>query len=167
MFRQKDIDDKNVSMDKTDFRILAELQADGTLSSQSLAEKVGLSTSPCWRRVRKMEEDRVISTTVAILDPEKIGLDVIALALISLEDRHPAALREFDEMVANRPEILECYALSGKHDYQLKVACSSLKAYEALLREHIRPCRAVDQVETSFVLRSEKDTTALPLPQFD
>jgi DNA-binding Lrp family transcriptional regulator len=151
-------------MDRTDFKILAELQADGTLSSQALAEKVGLSTSPCWRRVRKMEEDRVISTTVAILDPEKIGLDVVAIAMVSLEDRHPAAIREFDEMVTNRPEILECYAMSGLHDYHLKAVCKSIKAYEALLREHITPCRAVDQVTTSFVLRSEKDTTALPLP---
>jgi Lrp/AsnC family leucine-responsive transcriptional regulator len=64
-------------MDKTDLRILAELQANGSLSSQALAEKVGLSTSPCWRRVKKLEEERVITTTVAILDPEKIGLDVI------------------------------------------------------------------------------------------
>jgi len=71
-------------MDRTDLRILAELQADGTLSSQALAEKVGLSTSPCWRRVRKLEEDRVISTTVAILDPEKIGLDVIAVVAVCL-----------------------------------------------------------------------------------
>ncbi len=76
-------------MDKTDLRILAELQADGSLSSQALAEKVGLSTSPCWRRVKKLEEDRVITTTVAILDPEKIGLDVIAIAAVSLEDHHP------------------------------------------------------------------------------
>ncbi len=152
-------------MDRTDYKILAELQADGTLSSQALAEKVGLSTSPCWRRVRKLEEDRVISTTVAILDPEKIGLDVIAIAVVTLEDRHPASIREFDKMVSNRPEILESYAMSGKHDYYLKVVCSSIKAYEALLREYVMPCRAVDKVRTSFVLRSEKDTTALPLPE--
>lgn len=146
-------------------RILAELQADGTLSSQALAEKVGLSTAPTWRRVRKLEEDRVISTTVAILDPEKIGLDVIAIAAVSLEDHHPVSIREFDEMVANRPEILECFAMSGQYDYLLKVVCSSIKAYERLLREHIMPCRAVHQVNTSFVLRKEKVTTALPLSE--
>jgi DNA-binding Lrp family transcriptional regulator len=142
-------------MDKTDLRILAELQADGTLSSQALAEKVGLSTSPCWRRVRKLEEDRVISNTVAILDPEKIGLDVIAIAAVSLEDHHPYSVNEFDEMVANRSEILECYAMSGSHDYH--------RAYEKLLREYIMPCKAVHHVNTSFVLRSNKYTTALPL----
>jgi DNA-binding Lrp family transcriptional regulator len=150
-------------MDKTDLRILAELQADGTLSSQALAEKVGLSTSPCWRRVRKLAEDRVIKKTVAILDPEKIGLDVIAIAAVSLEDHHPDSVKAFDELVASRPEILECYAMSGQHDYHLKIACTSIRAYELLLREHIMPCRAVHHVNTSFVLKNNKYTTALPL----
>ena len=150
-------------MDRTDYKILAELQADGTLSSQALAEKVGLSTSPCWRRVRKLEDDRVISTTVAILDPEKIGLNVIAVVAVTLEDRHPESVHQFDEMVANRPEILECYAMSGSHDYHLKIACRSIRAYEGLLRKHIMPCRAVHHVNTSFVMRSNKYTTALQL----
>ena len=148
-------------------RILAELQADGRLSSQALAEKVGLSTAPVWRRVRKLEEDRVITTTVAILDPEKIGLDVIAIAAVSLEDHHPYSIREFDEMVASRPEILECYAMSGQHDYHLKIACQSIRAYEKLLREHIMPCRAVHHVNTSFVLSKNKYTTALPLEELE
>ena len=152
-------------MDKTDLRILAELQADGTLSSQALAEKIGLSTSPCWRRVKKLEEDRVITTTVAILDPEKIGLDVIAIAAVSLEDHHPLSIREFDEMVAGQPEILECYAMSGSHDYHLKRVCKSIRAYEKLLREHLIPCRPVYHVHTSFVLRKNKYTTALPLAE--
>ena len=152
-------------MDKTDLRILAELQADGRLSSQALAEKVGLSTSPCWRRVRKLEEDRVIRKTVAILDPEKIGLDVIAVAAVSLEDHRPDSVRAFDDMVASRPEILECYAMSGQHDYHLKIACKSIQAYERLLREHIMPCRAVHHVSTGFVLRKNKYTTALPLEE--
>jgi DNA-binding Lrp family transcriptional regulator len=153
-------------MDRTDFRILAELQADGTLSSQALAEKVGLSTSPCWRRVRKLEEDRVIANTVAILDPEKIGLDVIAVAAVALEDRRLDSVRQFDEMVADRPEILECYAMSGQHDYHMKVVCKSIRAYEVLLREHIMACKAVDYVNTSFVLRNKKYTTALPLEEY-
>ncbi len=152
-------------MDRTDLRILAALQADGTLSSQALAKKVGLSTSPCWRRVRKLQEDRVISNTVAILDPKKIGLDVIAVVAVALEDRHPDSVRQFDEMVANRPEILECYAMSGQHDYHMKVVCKSIRAYEVLLREHIMACKAVDYVHTSFVLRSKKYTTALPLDE--
>ena len=112
-----------------------------------------------------MEKDRVISTTVAILDPEKIGLDVIAVVAVALEDRHPDSVRKFDEMVANRPEILECYAMSGQHDYHMKVVCKSIRAYEVLLREHIMACTAVDYVNTNFVLRSKKYTTALPLEE--
>ena len=75
------------------------------------------------------------------------------------------SIREFDEMVTERPEILECYAMSGSHDYHLKIACKSIRAYEKLLREHIMPCRAVHHVNTSFVLRSNKYTTALPLTE--
>ena len=87
------------------------------------------------------------------------------MAAVSLEDHHPYSIKEFDEMVAGRPEILECYAMSGQHDYQLKVVCKSIRAYEKLLREHIMPCRAVHHVNTSFVLRSNKYTTALPLTE--
>ncbi|MEJ2140705.1 MAG: Lrp/AsnC family transcriptional regulator [Gammaproteobacteria bacterium] len=152
-------------MDKTDLRILAELQADGRLSSQALAEKIGLSTSPCWRRVRRLENQRVIRKTVAILDPDQIGLDVIAIAAVSLEDHQPDSVREFDELVSSRPEIMECYAMSGQHDYHLKIVCKSITAYERLLREQIMPCRAVHHVNTSFVLRKNKYTTALPLEE--
>lgn len=150
-------------MDKTDYRILHELQRNGRLSSQALAERVGLSTSPCWRRVRRLEKDGVITTNVAILDPEKVGLHVTAIANISLEDHHPDSVAEFDRMVAERPEILECYATSGQHDYTLKVICESIGAYDELLSKYILPCKAVHTVSTSFVLRSTKNTTALPL----
>jgi Lrp/AsnC family transcriptional regulator len=90
---------------------------------------------------------------------------VIAIAAVSLEDHHPLSIKEFDEMVSGRPEILECYAMSGSHDYHLKIACKSIRAYEKLLREHIMPSRAVHHVNTSFVLRSNKYTTALPLEE--
>ena len=90
-----------------------------------------------------------------------------AIAAVSVEAHHPDSVREFDEMVASRPEILECYAMSGQYDYLLKVVCSSIKAYERLLREQIMPCRAVHQVNTSFVLRKEKVTTALPLSEVE
>ena len=150
-------------MDKIDYKILAELQVDNSLSSQALAERVGLSTSPCWRRVRKLENDGIISANVAILQPGKVGLDVIAIANISLEDHHPDSVSDFDDMVKSRPEILECYAMSGQHDYLIKVVCHSIKAYDALLARYILQCKAVHTVNTSFVMRSTKYTTALPL----
>lgn len=150
-------------MDATDRRILAELQKDGRLSSQALAEKVGLSATPCWRRVRRMMKNGVIARHVAILDPESVGLHVIAFAQVSLEDHHPDSVAEFDRMVKGLPEILECHAMSGQHDYQLKVICESIGAYDQLLSKHILPVKAVHTVNTSFVLRTNKSTTQLPL----
>jgi DNA-binding Lrp family transcriptional regulator len=150
-------------MDKTDYRILAELQADGRLSSQALAERVGLSASPCWRRVRRLQADGVLRSAVAILDAEKVGLHVMAFAQVSLEDHHPDSVAEFDRVVTARPEILECHAMSGQHDYLLKVICESIGAYDRLLSEHILRIGAVQTVNTSFVLRTRKSTTALPL----
>jgi Lrp/AsnC family transcriptional regulator len=150
-------------MDQTDYKILSELQSEGRLSSQSLAERVGLSTTPCWRRVRKLEEEGVIAATVAILNPKRIGLEVTAVAEVSLAEHDEAAVREFEEIVALRPEILECHTMSGGHDYHLKVVCKNIGAYERLLQEHIIPCKAVKSVNSSFVLRSNKCTTALPL----
>ncbi|NIM69028.1 MAG: winged helix-turn-helix transcriptional regulator [Xanthomonadales bacterium] len=150
-------------MDKTDHNILAELQRNGRLSSQALAERVGLSTSPCWRRVRKMEQSGVIKAHVAIVDPAAVGLHVLAYAQVSLEDHHPDSVAEFDSVVTARPEILECHAMSGQHDYLLKVICESIGAYDRLLSEHILRIKAVHTVNTSFVLRTNKSTTALPL----
>ncbi len=150
-------------MDKIDHKILAELQKNGRLSSQALAAKVGLSASPCWRRVRRMEETGVITGNVAVLNPQSVGLNVIAFAQVSLEDHHPDSVAEFDQMVMALPEILECHAMSGQHDYQLKVICESISAYDQLLSKHILRVKAVHTVNTSFVLRTNKSTTALPL----
>lgn len=150
-------------MDKTDLKILAELQKNGRLSSQALASRVGLSASPCWRRVRRMEKDGVIAGNVAILDPGAMGLDVVAFAHVSLEDHHPDSVAEFDRMVSDLPEILECHAMSGQHDYLIKVICRSISDYDRLLSEHILPAKAVHTVNTSFVLRTNKHTTELPL----
>ncbi|MEJ2535415.1 MAG: Lrp/AsnC family transcriptional regulator, partial [Gammaproteobacteria bacterium] len=117
-------------MDRTDFRILDALQQDARLSSQALAERVGLSTSPCWRRLRKLEKAGVIRAQVALLDPERVGLHVTAIANVTLEDHHPDSVAEFDRIVKGRPEILECYATSGQYDYTLKVICESIVAYD-------------------------------------
>ena len=151
-------------MDSIDYRILRALQRDGGLSSQALAERVGLSTSPCWRRLRKLQDERVIRANVALLDPAKVGLEVAAIANVSLEDHHPDSVAHFGRVVEERPEILECYATSGQYDYTLKVICASIAAYDRLLSEHIMRCKAVHTVNTSFVLRSIKNTTELPLP---
>ncbi len=151
-------------MDKLDFRILNELQKECRLSSQALAERVGLSASPCWRRVKNLEKMGAIQANVAILNPAIVGLQVTALANVNLEDHHPDSVADFDSVVQSRPEILECWATSGEHDFILKIVCESIGVYDQLLNKHIMQCHAVHQVNTSIVLRSTKHTTALPLP---
>ena len=153
-----------IKIDNIDQRILGELQADGRLSSQALAERVGLSTTPCWRRVRRLQDAGVIRGTVALVNAERVGLQVTAMAMVTLEDHHPDSVEEFTRVVNERPEILECHATSGQHDYTLKVVCESIVAYDQLLSRWIMPCKAVHTVNTSFVLRSIKNTTALPIP---
>ena len=154
-----------MKLDATDRKILEALQEDGRLSSQALAERVGLSTSPCWRRVRRLQDAGVLRGTVALVDAGAVGLQVKALAMVTLEDHHPDSVEEFNRVVNDRPEILECHATSGQHDYTLKIVCASIVAYDRLLSRWIMPCKAVHTVNTSFVLRSTKDTTALPLSE--
>jgi DNA-binding Lrp family transcriptional regulator len=110
-----------------------------------------------------LQADGVLRSAVAILDAEKVGLHVMAFAQVSLEDHHPDSVAAFDRVVTARPEILECHAMSGQHDYLLKVICESIGAYDRLLSEHILRIGAVQTVNTSFVLRTRKSTTALPL----
>lgn len=152
-----------MQLDPIDLKILDALQQDGRLSSQALAERVGLSTSPCWRRVRRLQDAGVLRATVSLVDAEKVGMQVMAIAMVTLEDHHPDSVKEFNQVVNERPEILECHATSGSHDYTLKVVCESIKAYDRLLSRWIMPCKAVQTVNTAFVLRSTKNTTALPL----
>jgi len=151
------------SLDATDRRILACLQRDSGLSNQALADAVGLSPSPCWRRVQRLQRSGVIGKQVALLDPRRLGLEVWAFAFVSLENHHPDSVRSFDQLVESRPEVLECFSMSGRNDYLLKVICPSIDHYEHFLMQHLSPCPAVRAVNTSFVLRRKKYTTALPL----
>ncbi len=153
-------------MDKLDYRILDELQHECRLSSQELADRVGLSTSPCWRRVKNLEKIGAIQAHVAILNPSVVvGIQqVTALANVNLEDHHPDSVADFDSVVQSRPEILDCWATSGEQDFILKIVCESISAYDQLLNKHIMQCRAVHQVNSSIVLRNTKNSTALPLP---
>lgn len=151
------------SLDATDARILHELQRDGRLSNQDLAKRVGLSPAPCWRRLKRLEETGVIEGYAALVDPQSIGLSVIVYASISLDNHHESTLRQFDELVSGRPEVLECYTMSGQFDYLLKIVARTMSDYERFLTGHLLPCAAVRAVTTSFVLKRKKFTTALPV----
>lgn len=152
-------------LDRIDRRILFELQRDARLSNQELAKRVSLSSSPCWRRVRQLEEDGIIRDYVALLDPKRLGLPVLAYAHVSLDNHHPDTVQSFDALVGELPEVMECCAMSGEYDYLLKVRTSSMAGYERFLRQGLLQHSGVRAVNTSFVLSQRKYTTALPVEQ--
>jgi DNA-binding Lrp family transcriptional regulator len=151
------------SLDRLDRLILEELQADARISNQELAKRVGLSPAPCWRRLRRLETEGFIEAHVTLLNAPAIGLPINAYAMVSLENHHPESVKQFDQMVAERPEVLECHSMSGSNDYLLRIVAASIEAYEKFMSTHLMQVRAVRSVNTSFVLRTKKFTTRLPL----
>src|SRR6201996_2235650 len=151
------------SLDRVDRRILDELQGDARVSNQELAKRVGLSPAPCWRRLRRLEEEGFIAGYATLLNGPAVGLPILAYTLVSLENHHPETIREFDQLVKDRPEILECHSMSGPNDYLLKIVSASMEAYEHFMSAQVMQTRAVRSVNTSFVLRTKKFTTRLPV----
>lgn len=155
----------NVSMalDEHERRILAALQQDGRLSMQELADRIGLSVSPTWRRVRSLEERGIIQRYTALLDPERIGLPECVVAQVTLDRQNRADAQAFEQVMVARPEVLECFAMTGDADYMIRVAIPDTRAYERFLQEAIFALPFVRNVRSSFALRTVKLTTALPV----
>ncbi|MDD3609799.1 MAG: Lrp/AsnC family transcriptional regulator [Halothiobacillaceae bacterium] len=151
-------------LDRYDRRILEVLQQEGRLSNQELAERIGLSPSPCLRRVRQLEESGLIAGYRALLDARKLGLSLMALIHISMDRHTPERFAGFEADVAALPEVLECLLITGQQaDYQLKVVVRDMEAYRALLLDRITRIEGVTGVHSSFVLRRVVDRTALPV----
>ncbi len=153
------------SLDRLDRRILDELQSDARVSNQELAQRVGLSPAPCWRRLRRMEEEGFIAGYATLLSAAAIGLPIQAYALVSLENHHPQTVRQFDQLVRERAEVLECHSMSGPNDYLLRIVAASMDAYEQFLSTRVLQLPGVRSVNTSFVLRTKKFTTRLPVAE--
>jgi len=152
-----------VSLDRYEYGILRALQADGRLTNQDLSQKVGLSPSACWRRVKSLEEAGVILRYSAILDPSKVGIGETVFAHISLKRHSKALSAEFAELMRERPEVMECFFTTGTADVILRVVTSSVAAYDEFLENVIFNARGVSQVRSDFTLRQIKYETALPL----
>jgi DNA-binding Lrp family transcriptional regulator len=151
------------TLDRVDRRILDTLQADARISNQELAKKIGLSPAPCWRRLRRLEEEGFIAGYATLLNGSAIGLPILAYALVTLENHHPETVRQFDRLIQDRPEVLECHSMSGANDYLLRIVAASMEAYEHFLSTQLLQSAAVRSVNTSFVLRTKKSTTRLPV----
>jgi Lrp/AsnC family leucine-responsive transcriptional regulator len=151
------------TLDRVDRRILDTLQADARISNQELAKRVGLSPAPCWRRLRRLEEEGFIAGYATLLNGSAIGLPILAYALVTLDNHHTETVQQFDRLVEDRPEVLECHAMSGPNDFLLRIVAASMEAYEHFLSTQILQLAAVRSVNTSFVLRTKKSTTRLPV----
>ena len=154
-----------MTLDRYDRNILNLLQENGRLSNQELADAIGLSPSPCLRRVRALEESGLILGYRALLDAKKLGLNLMALLHISMDQHTPERFAHFEEQVTQLPEVIECLLITGQTaDYQLKAIVTDMEAYQALLLNRITRIEGVTGVRSSFVLRRVLDKTALPLP---
>lgn len=150
-------------LDVLDRRILASLQADGRITNQELSEKVGLSPSPCLRRMRHLESTGVITRYVALVDPERVGLGVTAFVRVRLDQQDDQHLTIFEDAVSAFPEVMECYLMTGDADYQLRVLVEDMRAFEDFLRRKLTRISGVSQLTTSFALRPVVYRTALPV----
>ena len=158
-------------LDAIDRRILAILQENGRLSNQEIAERVNLSPSPCLRRIRRLEESGVIRSYVALLDAQKLGLDLLAYVNVRLEKRGPtAAGREgvthaelFRAAVQTWPEVVACHAMTGDMDFLLRVQVEDMAHFSRFVQEHLLHHPSVIDVRSSFSLDTFKETTALPI----
>jgi Lrp/AsnC family leucine-responsive transcriptional regulator len=149
-------------LDAIDRRIVRILQQDGRISNQDLADRVGLSPSPCLRRVRALEKAGVLTGYAAIVDQEQYGLPVNVFVSISLESQRDEALAAFEGEIQRLDEVMECYLMTGTRDYLLRVVCDGLKSYERFTREHLARLLGIRSIESSFALSVVKKRTTLP-----
>jgi len=151
------------ALDAIDRKILALLQENARLSNVELADAVGLSPSPCLRRVRELEHAGVIRRYVTLLDPARVGLPVSIFVNVTLERQVEQALERFEAAILKRPEVMECYLMTGDADYLLRVVTADLSAYERFLMDHLTRVPGVASIKSSFALKQVKYRTALPV----
>jgi Lrp/AsnC family leucine-responsive transcriptional regulator len=153
-----------MEIDRYDRQILRQLQDDGRLSNQELADRIGLSPSPCLRRVRALEEAGIIAGYRALVDAKALGLSLMALIHISMDQHTPERFEGLEGAVKDIPEVMECLLITGQAaDYQLKVVVRDMDAFQELLLNRITRIPGVTGVHSSFVLRRVVDKTALPI----
>ena len=150
-------------MDRTDLRILDLLQTDAARSTAQIAEAVGLSPSPCWRRIAQLEQQGVIRRRVALLDRERLDLGVTVVVQVRLTTHGRQSLVDFEERVRELPEVMQCFTVMGAIDFVLIVVTTDIRAYERLMRERLSQLPGVQAIESNIVMSAIKDTTALPL----
>lgn len=155
---------KSLQLAEADRRILLALQQDSSLSMAELAEKVGLSQSPCWRRVQKLKAEGVIRAEVALLDRAKVGLKTQVFAQVKLAAQGSRHLDEFAAAIRRYPEVLECWVLMGPVDFLLRIVTPDIESYERFFFEQLSRLPGVQEITSTVALSEIKATTALPIP---
>lgn len=150
-------------LDKTDRTLLALLQKDCTLSLQALADAVNLTTTPCWKRLKKLEDDGIIRARVALLDGEKLGLSLTAFMLIKTQQHSSDWFQQFVAVVQEMPEVMAFYRMAGEYDYLLRIQVADMKSYDAFYKRLVNGVPGLIDVTSSFAMEEIKYTTALPV----
>lgn len=152
-----------LALDAIDRKIVAALQKDGRMSVQELAERVGLSASPCARRIRLLEEAGVITGYVAVVDQAMVGLSISVFASVKLERQREEELDRFSAAVTGWPEVVDCYLMTGQRDYLLRIVVPDLASYERFLKDKLTRLKGVSAIESSFALGQIKRSNVLPI----
>lgn len=150
-------------LDAVDRRILRILQSEGRISVSDLADRIGISATPCLRRLRALEENGYISHYSAVLDQNHLGLPVSVFLQVKIANQAEQALSQFENAVSKWPEVVECYLMTGPRDYLLRVVCPDVAGYEKFLKEKMTRLTGIASMESSFALRQIKYTNALPV----
>ena len=155
--------DRLPKMDVTDRKILTLLQGDASLSVAEIGSRVGLSSTPCWKRIQRLEADGVIQRRVALVDQDKIGLGITVFVSIETGDHSSAWIAKFAQLVTAMPEVMEFHRMAGDIDYMLRVAVTDMQAYDAFYKKLI-DTMPLKNVTSRFAMEKIKSTTALPIP---
>jgi len=153
-----------IELDEIDRKILAAMQANARLRNVELAEEIGLSTSPCLRRVRRLEDSGIISGYATLVDQKAVGLPVSVFIQVTLEKQIEPALDVFENAIQSWPEVMECYLMTGDADYHLRVVTADLAGYERFLMDKLTRLDGVASIKSSFSLKQVAYRTALPVP---
>ena len=153
-----------IALDSFDFKILDALQEDARITTLDLADRVGLSATPCARRVKRLEEEGVIERYVTLLNAERLGIGLNVFVNVRLRSQTKDSMDIFEAGIKELPEIVECYLLTGEYDYLLHVRIADIPALRAFVRDHLTTIESVAATHSSIALEQKKYTTALPLP---
>lgn len=153
----------SIELNEKDIAILRLLQQDASLTSTAIAERLNISQSPCWRRISHIEQQGLIQRRVALLDRDKLGMEVVVFATLNLSAHGREQIEQFEREIRTFPEIVECYTMTGAWDYMLKVITRDVRHYERFIREHLLTMPLIREMHSHIAVTEIKNTTELPL----